>query len=394
MYKQKLTFYRLNKIQKKIGIITVFASSTFLFVACTNSNVSKNIDAGKLLSAQEFKGALTLRDASKNVQISYISTSFNGQPVTVNGLIAFPKTAPPKGGYPVLSWGSGTTGFAPQCTPSATVNPTRDAYLNEWLKRGYVVLQTDYEGWGGDTGHRPLLHGKSNASALTDIVTAAHHYSHQLSNQWIVVGHSEGGGAALWVAGLSDQVSEKYPLKGAIAIAPVGPGIKDFMDNALHGGVVHAQPFLSVTVLAANVIDPTIDLEKLLKAPMKPQVEKARSACLAPLFELKQLQPGAYLNASTDYDKVVNFLKKDQDPSALRMKVPVSIIQGSEDETTVTPSTTSKMVSSLCSQGAAVEYHQYSGETHRSVIPASQEDAFDFAKRVFSDQKTQNVCKD
>lgn len=388
-----MIFLNYQTLKSKMMVIGGLLTSSLLLGACMNTDSSQNATTGKLISVQQDIDISTLPDAAKRVQISYTTSSFNGKATTVNGLMTLPKTPVPQGGYPVVSWGSGTTGFAAQCMPSQAVNATRDAYLNEWLKRGYVVLQTDYEGWGGSVGHRPLLDGKSNAAALTDIVTAAHRYSNQLSNEWIVVGHSEGGGAALWVAGLTQQAGGKYPLKGAIAIAPVGPGILKFMDNAVNGGVVHAQPFLSVTVLGANIVDPSIDLDKLLKAPMKPQVEAAKTQCLAPLFKLKQLQAGQYLNAGADYDKVTDFLKTAQDPSRLTMKVPVTIIQGTQDETTVTPLTTKAMISSFCSRGATVEYHEYSGETHRSVIPASQEDTFSFAKKVFSNQPTKNVCK-
>lgn len=81
---------------------------------------------------------------------------------------------------------------------------------------------------------------------------------------------------------------------------------------------------------------------------------------------------------------------------ALQGGYPVFIIQGTQDtqdEKTVTPVTTSKMVVDFCSRGGVVEYQEYSGETHRSVISASQEDAFSFAKKVFSNQPIKNVCK-
>jgi pimeloyl-ACP methyl ester carboxylesterase len=128
-----------------------------------------------------------------------------------------------------------------------------------------------------------LVHGTSNANGLIDIVTAAHAYSSQLRNNWMVVGHSEGAGAALWTAGLADKAAGKYPLKGVIAIAPIGPGILKFMDNAVNGGAVSGQPFLSVTVLGAKVVDPTINLDALVKEPMKPLVEAAKTQCLGPL---------------------------------------------------------------------------------------------------------------
>jgi len=254
------------------------------------------------------------------------------------------------------------------------------------------VLRTDYEGWGAD-GPRPLLNGKSNANAIADIVSASHTLTDGLSDDWIVVGHSEGGGAALWTAGTKEQVAEKYNLKGAIAIAPTGPGVLKFMNSAKNGGSVPqaAQFFVGVTVLGAQASDPTIDLHALVADPMMPQVDAARTSCNT--GQLPQLQPGEYLKAGDAYDQVANFLTA-QDPSALEMQVPVAIIQAERDQTTVTPETTQQMVGSLCGHGSdrSIQYTHYPAEDHRSVIGASQEDAFTYAAAAFAGTPPSGMC--
>ncbi|MDZ7911993.1 MAG: alpha/beta hydrolase [Rhodococcus sp. (in: high G+C Gram-positive bacteria)] len=343
--------------------------------------------AGQLLTSEMQDG---LPDASQNLRISYISTSHDGHDAVVYGRVALPSIPPPPGGYPVISWGEGSTGVAPQCAPSLIDDASYDAYLNEWLKRGYAVLRTDYEGWGA-AGPRPLLNQKSNSNGIVDIVTAAHSISSELSNDWIAIGHSEGGGAALWTAGLNDQVGGKYPLKGAIAIAPTGPGVLKFTNGVKNGEPISqlVQMLLAWTVAGAQATDPTIEVQQVVTDPMMLQVDAAKASCET--SELPQLEAGQYFLSGEGYDKVVNFLR-DQDPSSLAMKVPVSIIQGDRDETTVTPDTTEQMIQSLCGSNASIQYKLYPGENHGTVIDASQNDAFSFAMAAFADTAPENSC--
>ncbi|MGA6205592.1 hypothetical protein ACPESR_12655 [Nocardia testacea] len=188
-------------------------------------------------------------------------------------------------------------------------------------------------------------------------------------------------------------MSGKYNLKGAIAIAPTGPGVLKFMNNVKDGRPVPqpAQFYVGVTVLCARASDPTIDLDALVADPMMPQVEAAITSC--DTEHLPQLRPGEYLKAGDAYDKLADFLTA-QDPSALNMHVPVSVIQAERDESTVTPETTEQMVRSLCGHDGepSVHYTQYPGESHSSVIGKSREEAFTFAAAVLAGTAPSSSC--
>lgn len=115
--------------------------------------------------------------------------------------------------------------------------------MNEWVKRGYVVLRTDYEGWG-DTAPRPLLNQRSNADAVVNLVKVAHQLSNQPSKDWVVAGQSEGGGTASWTAALGEAAGSPYRLKAYVALAPVGPGVLDMVrDLQDESGVPMASDF-------------------------------------------------------------------------------------------------------------------------------------------------------
>ncbi|EJD6671894.1 alpha/beta hydrolase [Providencia rettgeri] len=341
--------------------------------------VSENLKAGQLLTSRLLDSNTRYENAEKEYLVSYLSTSPNNEPVTVFGRIAIPKGTAPENGFPVLSWGNGTTGVAPQCSPSLDNNPDRDAYLNAALANGYAVLRTDYARWGAD-GPRLELNGQSNANNIADIVSAAHQLPENLANEWVAVGHSLGGGAVLWAASLPPN--KKYPLKGAVALAPVGPGVLKFIESSAEGTAPkEAQFFITVTVLGAKATDPSIDINKLVDDSILPQFDAAQRLCVGELAALKPLSQGKYLKEGDDLDKVKQFLSA-QDPSSLTLNVPVLVIQGSDDKTTVTPETTKQMVKKLCQNGNTVLYKEYAGQSHRSVIDASKKNTFDFIQKM------------
>ncbi|MBP6863239.1 MAG: hypothetical protein KBC57_12910 [Neisseriaceae bacterium] len=195
---------------------------SLLSTTAQGAKTDAHTQPGTVLSLDKGARGTPLPDAGENYLITYVSQSAAGLPVSVTGQIAIPRSPMPSGGYPVLSWASGTTGMGQQCAPSNMGGHTET--LNEWVKRGYAVLRTDYPGWA-DLGPRPLLNQRSNASAVIDLVTAAHAVSDQLATDWIVAGHSEGGGAALWAGARHEATQGRFQLKAAIALAPVGPGL-------------------------------------------------------------------------------------------------------------------------------------------------------------------------
>ena len=109
------------------------------------------------------------------------------------------------------------------------------------------------------------------------------------------------------------------------------------------------------------------------------------------MYRMPLLQPGQYLSKGADFDKLARFLQQ-QDPSQLTLQVPVAIMQGEKDETTVTPPTTKLMIRALCSKGARVHYKEYADETHGSVVQASAKESLRFLDAVFKGEPTANDC--
>lgn len=120
-----------------------------------------------------------------------------------------------------MVWAHGTTGVADKCAPSQQGLKESQMLLTKLLLAGYVVVAPDYEGLGAE-GNHPFLNLKSEAFFNTDAVVATHDYlrlqGKKVAPQWMTIGHSQGGHAALGAAQYASRAQLDY--KGTIAIAP------------------------------------------------------------------------------------------------------------------------------------------------------------------------------
>src|SRR3954451_25146477 len=171
---------------------------------------------------RKLTGPAVLKSAKSNTLLLYSSTSTGGQAVPVSGDVAIPKGKAPKGGWPVITWAHGTTGIADICAPSiAGTQANYDSpLLNKWLKAGYAVVRTDYEGLGVTTEPHPYLIGTSEGRSVLDMARAARALNKSLGKPLLIAGHSQGGHAALWAAALAKKWTPELKLKGTVAFAP------------------------------------------------------------------------------------------------------------------------------------------------------------------------------
>src|SRR3954454_7475389 len=130
---------------------------------------------GGLIWARRLTGAAGLRGGAGNRLLLYRSTWVRGKGRAGAGTLPIPKGRAPKGGWPVVACAHGTTGIADSCAPTrdSPANPVHglNAYayplLQRWLKSGYAVVRTDYEGLGTPGAH-PYLIGRSEGRSVLD----------------------------------------------------------------------------------------------------------------------------------------------------------------------------------------------------------------------------------
>jgi pimeloyl-ACP methyl ester carboxylesterase len=152
--------------------------------------------------------------------VVYASTGLDGAPVPVSGIVLAPAAAAPDGGFPIVAFAHATTGIADQCAPSKKGLDGIPPEVRGLVEQGYVVTATDYEGLG-TTGIHPYIVGKSEGRSVLDSILAAQALPDaHAGTRAVVIGHSQGGHAAMWTAELAPSYAPGLTLLGAFAASP------------------------------------------------------------------------------------------------------------------------------------------------------------------------------
>lgn len=365
-----------------------------IFMTYISSHPAQNIAQKK--SAPTIKQqAYTLDqlEGSQNITImTYAMPYLSGKMQDATALLFYPQGQKPKNGYKIVVWMHGTVGVADPCAPSR--NPLNENFkiaAKALLAKGYVIIAPDYEGLG-TPGTHPYLHLESEARAAIYAVKALKESApHDFQGDWMVIGQSQGGQAAL---GTAEYANEDPHFKGAIAGAPASNLqmiIKDivpkaFTDldadeanrhiplqerNSIHSfaTILAYGAFVGIGIKAEHPHFNYLDL-------FYPQAQAfAKSAegdhgkdglCLKEvraLFKADIIQfltqnpdaklmqyPGIDTEVFKNHPTLIAFFKKSQ-PGTKKLDKPVLIIQGEKD-TNVPAIVTEKLVDQLIALGS------------------------------------------
>lgn len=323
-----------------------------------------------------------------NWLVLYRSADVNGNPIGTSGIIALPKTAPPAGGYPVISWAHGTVGVADLCAPSrdqaASLAHPMNAYpqtlLNTFLRQGYALAMTDYEGLGTTDRTHPYLLGESEAHGVLDIVRAARSlFGASISSRFAIVGHSQGGQAALFAGHHAPAWTPELDLVGVAAFAPANHPLPLVQAGASSGATNPGYAFTPLFLSGAIGGDPGIDPAQVLSASVFaanwPQVEQRCRAGLSQadswggLQGVQQFAPG-YLTTPNEHQQRFNAQVTQMNP-AVTIAGPVRVTQAADDERVyANPAPlpgTDALISELdavnATSGKTVDYQRYPAGT-------------------------------
>ena len=182
---------------------------------------------GDAIWARAVRANRGVENAARTMLVLYRSKTVNGKNTAVSGKLMLPEGEPPKRGWPLVTWAHGTAGIADKCAPSRfPVSSDRyaaNAYVplfNGYLEAGYAVVQTDYEGLG-TPGVHPFLVGRAEARGVLDIARAARQLDARVGRRVLIVGHSQGGHAALWAWAETDEWTPELRILGAQTFAPI-----------------------------------------------------------------------------------------------------------------------------------------------------------------------------
>lgn len=173
-------------------------------------------------------------------RVVYRSTTGDGQATQVSGSVFSPQGDPPAGGWPVVSFGHGTTGIDEPCAPS--LSNSLDGYAQTvafLIGKGYAVAFADYQGLG-ESGIHPYSDSRTAGLNMIDAVRALRATFPDVSNRWGAYGGSQGGGAAWAADEQADTYAPDLTLVGAVALSPV-TDLAALVDKARQGTVTMDQ---------------------------------------------------------------------------------------------------------------------------------------------------------
>lgn len=344
---------------------------------------------GDVIWARAVTNDAALPSAAQNWLVLYRSTNIADKPVAVSGTVAIPKGTAPAGGWPVISWTHGTTGIADICAPSRNDSafPPRNyvnlmnASLDQWVAKGYAVVKTDYEGLG-TPGTHPYLVMDSEARGAVDMVRAARQISPSLSRDWLVMGHSQGGGAAAYAGYMGPVYGQELNLKGAIAISP-SSHISLLVQLAQKKPDQPSDPYGTLLFHSVGATAPGVNLAELL-TPAGLQVNsQVESKCVGDLRNNHKV--GDVMNMKADFRALNGALATLMDTQNVRPSVPVLVLQDDQDEAVPKP-ITDLLVARYKAVGVPVDYRTYHitdkrgvPTFHQATVPHSLSDAMAWA---------------
>jgi len=195
---------------------------------------------GQVIKKEQIKTSV---NGAQAWRIAYISSDVNDNKTISTAIVVSPLEKDPKQSRPIMAWAHGTTGTAQNCGPSQVNNPAvplNQYFLvggNSWtdygipeletfIREGYVVVGTDYQGLGGGGRHQYLASATQGRDVINSARAVASMIETGAGKKAIVYGWSQGGGTALAAASMGEYIAEKgtaadaIEFVGFVAMAP------------------------------------------------------------------------------------------------------------------------------------------------------------------------------
>ncbi|KAL8938400.1 MAG: hypothetical protein Q9216_003917 [Gyalolechia sp. 2 TL-2023] len=340
--------------------------------------------------------AFTLPPNTAISRILYQTETMNGSLVPASAYVLWPYLPrETSDGYEVVSWAHATSGVLAECGPSHVRNLWYHFMVPYALVlQGYVVVAPDYQGLGvgvdaaGRSIPHPYLSFPSHANDVFFAVEAAQTAFESLSRQFVVVGHSQGGGVAWAVA----QRQATRPVEGYLGTVAGSP-LTDFVaqvgfqqGNSGYIGGLLIRGFQSMF--------PSFNVTSVLTA------EGARRFDLAaeiqgcnPVFSVAFSPRDVYQD---DWQHVpqVELYRNLTAVGGRNFSGPLLVVQGADDPI-VPAAITDRAVNETCARfpDGDLEYQSYGGATHIPVMYAAQRNWLQWIADRFEGKPVEGGCR-
>jgi len=295
---------------------------------------------------------------ARATRLLYHTRTSTGRPVAASAIVLTPAAPPPAGGWPIVVNAHGSSGIGQPCAPSLMRDLYHGDQMMQFVGQGYAVVAPDYAGLGTD-GRPEFLNKTAQANDVIDALTAARQAVPGLARDWVLWGHSQGGGAALAVAErLHDAPVPGY--RGAVVTSPAADltGVSYLKTQPGLAG------FLALAVQGAAFSDPRISPQRLLTHAALERLSLTSTGCLnVVLAGYSDLSGDQTVRpAALDDRWFAGYLARNSVGNA-PVAGPVLLLQG-EADFVIPEGITATVTASLCAHQATVQYRTYPGLGH------------------------------
>lgn len=345
---------------------------------------------GVVLRSAPVDGALKPPAAARAERVLHTTLDAAGELTVATGTLFVPHGPAPASGWPVIAWAHGTVGIADGCAPS--LDGAYFDYQNLWLEAGYAVVASDYFGLGTAKPHA-YLHGASQAHNTMDMLRAARDLVDQLSQRWVVIGHSQGGQTVFFTAALANNYAPELELLGGIALAPTAAW--DVLFDRPRGRPDPAVFFLPMIMFGLEQQTAGFQSDDYLVPALDAFVDPLDESC-DPGFPGQVLEMQLSWDGSFTMDPLDPRLLAELtvlEPPAAAYEQPLLSVVGSRDSLTP-PRAVKTTVERLCAAGANVGYREYPELRHPSILEPSFADLELWVAERFAGVAAPNQCPD
>lgn len=353
---------------------------------------------GTLLQSEPLPPTLSLPDAARSLRLTYLSTNglIGKGLVPVTEEVILPAGKPPAGGWPIVAWAHGTVGVADRCSPSSNPWSERNRqYLSAWMKRGFAVVGTDYQGLG-TPGTHAYLDTRVEAYSVLDGVRAALASVPGLQNKIMIVGQSQGGGAAFASAAFAPDYAPDLNIRGTVAtgIPYITPELFQTLSSA-GAKETGFNPLVVYTLYLAQGLsghDPHFKPDTVFTDKAMPTYRAAAELCVYPLTDKARAEGLTMSNAlKPGFGQALAPALAAMQYPTLKLAQPLFVGTGEADQD-VPPALQLGLVKAACAAGTVVQAHLYKGLDHSQTVNASLPDSDAFTQAVMADQPVTPQC--
>jgi pimeloyl-ACP methyl ester carboxylesterase len=328
---------------------------------------------------------------SRAYRMLYWSTTVQGALVAVSGVIVLPTrsgSTPPK----IVAWAHGTSGLGDVCAPSHAfaTNSTGDTQIAaRAVGSGNVFVATDYQGLG-TPGDPPYIVGQSAGRNVLDSIRAAAFVARLGPHPTaVVLGLSQGGGAALFTAQLQPTYAPDVDLTGAAAVSSPGP--LQQLAATLDGGRYSGYTLMAIAgfVAAYPELRPALaGLTSRGRQALSTIGTECVETILGSLAGVKQAQLGTQ---NVIHQPLFRSRLAQNSAGTVRSRVPILLVAGEADDT-IPVANSRALLAAYCRLGTPVEARFVAGAGHVDVLSKEEFGISTWALDRLSGSKPTNSC--